>query len=96
MKRYVGVKIVNAKEMPLGVYNQLQGWTMSEDQDPNEQGFLVEYLNGGAPNHKDYEGYISWCPKPQFEDQNREITGLSFEQVMNRIRGVLSLAKALI
>lgn len=39
----------------------------SRNEDPKEDGYLVEYQDGGKPNHPDYEGYISWSPKDVFE-----------------------------
>ena len=67
MPAYQGKKDVYASPMTLGDYNKLQGWTIPEDQDPNREGFLVEYKDGGKPNHPDYEGYISWSPADVFE-----------------------------
>lgn len=68
MPLYQGKKDIYAKPMSLGEYNKLQGWDMPVNQDPNRSGYLVEYFEGGAPNHKDYEGYISWSPKEVFEN----------------------------
>lgn len=67
MPSYQGKKDCYAKPMKLGDYNKLQGWPMPEGQDPEREGYLVEYFEGGAPNHPDYEGYISWSPKEVFE-----------------------------
>lgn len=30
-------------------------------------GYMVEYLDGGEPNHPNHKGYISWSPKDVFE-----------------------------
>ena len=73
MPTYQGKKDIYAKPMSLGEYNKLQGWDMPADQDPKREGYLVEYFNGGAPNHKDYEGYISWSPKEIFEQSYKLI-----------------------
>jgi len=51
MKQHIGVKLINAKRMTLGDYNALQGWELPPDQDPDMDGFLVEYQDGGKPNH---------------------------------------------
>lgn len=67
MPAYQGKKDCYAKPLSLGEYNKLQGWPMPEGQDPEREGYLVEYFEGGAPNHPDYEGYISWSPKEIFE-----------------------------
>ena len=65
---YLGVKIVNARPMNLGEYNKYKGWTIPENEDPATEGYLVVYP----------DGYISWCPKAQFEEANRSIEGMSF------------------
>lgn len=67
MQQFIGTKQLLAKPMTLGDYNDYQGWDMPEDQDPEAPGFLVVYLDGGKPNHKDHPGYISWIPSEQFE-----------------------------
>lgn len=70
---FVGTKTVVAVPMSLGEYNKLRGWTIPKDEDPAAEGYLVEYQNGGAPNHPDYAGYISWSPKEIFESSYRSI-----------------------
>lgn len=37
------------------------------DEDPSEQGYLVEYTDGGKPNDERHKGYISWSPRDVFE-----------------------------
>lgn len=68
MKTFIGTKIVLATPMTLGAYNEHQGWKIPEGQDPQTDGYLVEYTDGGKPNHPDHEGYISWSPKDVFEN----------------------------
>lgn len=53
MKKYVGVKLIEAKPMTRGDYNNYRGWTIPKDEDPKDEGYLVKYSN-------DYE---SWSPK---------------------------------
>ncbi len=68
MQEYVTRKQVAAQAMNRLQYNQLRGWTLPADEDGSDEGYLVEYKDGGEPNHPDYAGYISWCPKEQFEN----------------------------
>jgi hypothetical protein len=70
MKHYIGVKRVQARPMNLGDYNKYRGWQIPDNEDPNKDGYLVEYENQGDSNHPDHVGYISWCPKEVFEDAN--------------------------
>lgn len=67
MKKYIGTKQIEATPMTLGAYNEYRGWKLPEDEDPNTEGYLVEYTDGGKPNDERHEGYISWSPKDVFE-----------------------------
>ena len=78
MDLYIGTKTVLSKPMNLRDYSNLRGWEIPDDQDGDDEGYLVEYLDGGKPNLQGYEGYVSWSPKAQFENAYRRTTGLSF------------------
>lgn len=78
MLKHIGVKMINAKPMNRLEYNHLRGWAVPADENPTDDGFLVEYIDGGTVNHPDFKGYISWSPKDVFENSYRPVTGLSF------------------
>ena len=63
MKEYLGIKTLKAKPMTLGVYNDYRGWTIPANEDPNANGFLVEYS----------DGYISWSPEKAFSEAYIEL-----------------------
>jgi hypothetical protein len=76
-KTYVGVKIVEARPMTRGEYIHYRGWSTPAalDEDLAADGYLVEDHDPGVPhhdgaNHDDprHEGYVTWVPKKQFED----------------------------
>ena len=67
MKIYIGTKILNAKPMTRAAYNSFRGWPLPADENGADEGYLVEYADGGAPNTVQYAGYVSWSPKTQFE-----------------------------
>ena len=67
MLPYIGTKNVLARPMTRGAYNEYQGWIIPHDQDPEDEGYLIEYLDGGKGNHPKHENYISWSPKDVFE-----------------------------
>lgn len=67
MLPYIGTKNVLARPMTRGTYNEYQGWIIPHDQDPEDEGYLIEYLDGGKGNHPNHENYISWSPKDVFE-----------------------------
>jgi len=66
MVPYLGVKIVNAKPMPRGIYAQLRGWDLPTDEDPADAGYLVEYTDAQRPNVSGFAGYVSWSPADVF------------------------------
>lgn len=73
LKTYIGTKVLHAAPMSRGDYNKLQGWVIPENENPDDEGYLVEYADGGIPNNEKFMGYISWSPKRTFELAYREI-----------------------
>lgn len=74
MKTYVGMKVVHAEAMTREAYNVLRGWQLPADEDGSDEGYIVEYADGiGVPNHKGFNGYISWSPKDVFEGSYKEL-----------------------
>lgn len=78
MKNYIGTKLIAATPMTRLAYNQLRGWQLPADENGDDEGYLVEYQDGGKPNMAGYEGYVSWSPKEQFEKAYRPTDGISF------------------
>jgi len=78
MKPYIGVKQIRAKAMTREEYNELRGWTVPADENPDDAGYLVEYVDGGQSNHPDFAGYISWSPKDVFDRAYRQTVGMTF------------------
>ena len=78
MKAYIGTKMINAKLMSRGDYNLFRGWVLPDDEDGSDQGYLVEYLDGGQANTSEYEGYVSWSPEDVFEKAYKASGEFSF------------------
>lgn len=57
MKKYIGCKLIEAEPMTRGVYNNYRGWTIPENENPEDAGYLVRYP----------DGYVSWSPKMVFD-----------------------------
>jgi hypothetical protein len=70
---YEGTKRLYAWPMQKGQYVDYRGWAMPGNEDPSEQGYLVEYTDGGKPNDERHEGYISWSPATVFEQTYKEV-----------------------
>lgn len=86
MNTYIGTKIIKASPMTRGAYNDYRGWTIPADENPAEEGYLVEYTDGGLPNHSQHAGYISWSPKDVFEKAYRPVQGLTFGQAIEALK----------
>jgi hypothetical protein len=78
MKQYLGTKLISARPMTRGEYNTYRDWQCPADENPADEGFLVEYHDGGKSNHPDHAGYISWSPADVFARAYRPFDGLTF------------------
>lgn len=78
MTPYIGTKVINAKPMTRLEYNKFRGWELPADENPADEGYLVEYVDGGQANTKEFTGYVSWSPKEVFERAYRENGKLTF------------------
>lgn len=107
MKHYIGTKELLAKPMTRGEYNVYRGWDTPEEEDPLDQGYLVEYLDSPNPNHENHENYISWSPADVFERTYRELgegepdekesvkdTDLTFGQAIEVLKDGQKVARA--
>lgn len=65
MKKYIGTKVILAKPMNRGEYNNYRGWQIPADENPADEGYLVKYSD-------DYE---SWSPKVMFDAAYRAFDG---------------------
>ena len=74
MKNYIGIKEVKARPMNRLDYNGYRGWDLQSDEDGEDEGYLVEYINGSGKNHQNHDGYVSWSPSGVFEESYRETT----------------------
>lgn len=94
MGLYIGTKLIKAVVMTRLAYNQLRGWTVPTDENPSDEGFLVEYMDGGKPNHPDYAGYISWSPKDVFERAYQPTAGMDFGLALTALKQGKKVARA--
>ena len=94
MQQYIGVKQINAQAMTREEYNELRGWTVPADENPDDAGYLVEYVDGGQANHPDFAGYISWSPKDVFERAYRPTQGMTFGLAIEAMKQGAKVARA--
>lgn len=62
MDEYQCHKKVHMLPMNRGVYNKVRGWTVPENENPNDDGYLVVYNRGTN------DEYVSWSPKHIADD----------------------------
>ena len=86
MKSYIGLKRIQAKEMTRADYNQYRGWELPADENGDDKGYLVEYMDGGKPNHPGHAGYISWSPEDVFNKAYREAGNLTFGEALEALK----------
>lgn len=82
---YQGTKQVHATPMSRGEYNDYRGWTVPQDENPNDKGYLVEDADGDASNHPQHKGYISWSPKDVFERTYKVVQGSEYPPHQQRV-----------
>jgi hypothetical protein len=75
-KKYVRCHQVEACPLTRGDYNKYRGWEMPQNENPNDKGYLVQYP----------DGYVSWCPKAQFEAAGRPVDGMTFGQAIEAMK----------
>nr|DAE92130.1 MAG TPA: Dec protein, OB-Fold, Decoration, VIRAL PROTEIN [Myoviridae sp. ct5xZ3] len=63
MKNYIGVKIVKAEPMTKGAFEKRKGSLSPVLETDTTDGYMVKYP----------DGYISWCPKSEFEKAYRAL-----------------------
>ena len=63
MKKYIGTKLVQARPMTRGAYNRYRGWEIPADENPEDEGYMIQYP----------DGYVSWSPKGMFDHSYLEV-----------------------
>lgn len=93
MIRYIGVKEIHATPMNRADYNELRGWELPADENGEDEGYMVEYLDGGKANHPDFQGYISWSPADVFERAYAPVEGMTFGFALECLKKGYKLAR---
>ena len=92
-KLHIGTKLILALAMTRLEYNNYRGWELPEDEDGNDQGQLVEYIDGGKSNHPDHEGYISWSPQDVFDNAYKSSGEMSFGMAIEAMKRGYKVAR---
>ena len=94
MQTYIGNKIINAKPMTRMEYNQFRGWELPADERGDDEGYLVEYIDGGQANTKEYGGYVSWSPADVFDRAYHPTTAMSFGDALVMLKAGHRVSRA--
>ena len=94
MITYIGTKLIHAQPMTRAEYNTYRGWELPANENGADEGFLVEYRDGGAGNDSRHLGYISWSPKEVFERAYRPTTGMTFGLALEALKAGKKVARA--
>ena len=94
MKTYIGTNIIQAMPMTRLAYNEMRDWTLPADENGDDAGYLVEYLDGGRSNHPNHAGYVSWSPADVFDRAYRPSTGLTFGLALEALKLGQRVARA--
>jgi len=93
-QEYYGTKKIKAEAMNRLEYNKFRGWTLPADENGEDEGYLVEYQDGGKPNIEGRAGYISWSPKEQFDNAYQPITSMSFGHAVEALKAGHRVARS--
>lgn len=86
MVAFIGTKSVLATPMSRAEYCDYRGWSLPENEDPNEPVYLVEYTDGGKPNDERHQGYITMSPKEVFDNAYRQNGALTFGDALMALK----------
>lgn len=93
MLHFYGTKKIAATPMTRGEYNKYRGWEIPSNEDASEQGYLVEYLDGGKGNDTRHIGYITWTPKEPFEKAYQPLDALNFGHALEALKAGKKVAR---
>lgn len=94
MKTYIGTKTLHAQPMTRGEYNAYRGWQLPDGEDPADEGYLVEYQDGGKANDSRHAGYISWSPADVFERSYRPTNAMTFGAALEALKAGKKVARS--
>lgn len=76
-EEYIGTKRIKAKPMTRGEYNKYRSWITPENENPDDEGYLVKYYP---------DGYQSWSPKEAFENAYRKSGEMTFGHALEALK----------
>jgi hypothetical protein len=93
-RTFIGTKLISAEAMTRAAYNAFRGWQLPADENGEDDGYLVEYLDGGKPNVPGRAGYVSWSPKEQFDNAYRPCAAMTFGLAIEALKRGAKVSRA--
>lgn len=93
IRKGIGVKEVTYVAMNRGKYCEYRGWELPEDENGDDEGYLIEYLDSPNSNHPNHENYISWSPKDVFDKAYRPTDGLTYGLAIEALKKGYCIAR---
>jgi hypothetical protein len=93
VQEFYGTKRINAKPMTRAEYNIFRGWELPSNENGDDTGYLVEYLDGGKSNVEGFAGYVSWSPALPFKLAYQPKDALSFGHALVALRAGQKLSR---
>ena len=81
--KYIRMHQVEAEPMTRGGYNRFRGLENAANENPSDEGYKVTYP----------DGYVSWCPKAQFEAAGRPCDGMTFGMAVEAMKRGAKVAR---
>lgn len=91
---HIGTKQVMLTPMTRLRYNLYRGWELPVNENGDDPGYLVEYMDGGKPNDPRHKGYISWSPKAQADAAYRPLDRMTFGDALIMLKAGHKVARA--
>lgn len=83
MEKYIGTKLIEAEPMTRGEYNTYKRWETPENENPEDEGYLVRYA----------DNYESWLAKEIFEETYHNYGCLNFGQALDLLKKGFKVAR---
>ena len=74
---FLGASMVHAAKMTRQEYNDKQGWTLPDNEDGTDIGYLIADHDGQA-SEADFSEYVTWLPESVFQQKYRQNGELEF------------------
>jgi len=92
---HIGVKQIKIlSRLTRAQWCEARGWELPADENGDDEGYAIEYLDGGKPNIEGHEGYVTWTPTDVFDNAYRSVLGLTFGLAIEALKLGKKVARA--